>query len=168
VTSTTLDVLGQRIEALAEAVDVSAISFAVAPLTLTPGEEITLTFQLDATVPGTVTVLFLLDGDPLGDPVPVMTGTEMTSARMSPSDLSIGVHRVEMVIEDDPLQVLASRTIGVAATGAGQAPPAPPITPASPTQTASVLPAVGLLALAAAAAVIWHNRRRWILRRSRT
>lgn len=167
VTSTTLEVLGERIDVTSEARSVSAISFSITPLTLTPGDEITLTFELDAVVPGLTTVAFLLDGDPLGKPATVATGIESTFTRQLPSDLSVGSHRIELVTDPEPRQVLASRTVGVAAADAARI-ASPPIAPAATAQSTSLLPAIGLLALAAAAAVTWHNRRRWIPRRTRT
>jgi hypothetical protein len=169
-TTTTLEVLGQRIDINTPARGVSAISFEVAPLTLTPGDDITLTFELDALVPGAANVLFLLDGAALGAPAIATTGTQMSFTRKLPTELSVGAHRVELVTEDDPPEVLASRTVSVAAAGAGQVAPPQAITPASTTGSASTLPVVGLLALgaAAAAAVTWRNRRRWLPRRTHT
>jgi len=125
-----LDVLGQRIEATSGTRGVSAISFTVAPLTSAPGGEITLTLQLDAAVPRAVTVLFLHGGNPLGDPATVTTGKEVTFTRVLPSDLPVGLYRVEMVTEDDPPQVLGSRTIAIV-MDAGKVTPSQPATSAA-------------------------------------
>ena len=167
-TTSTLEVLGQRLDATTRARGVSAASFEVTPLTGTPGDEITLVFELDATAPGFTTVLFLLDGDPLGTPAQVTTGTEMTFTRVLPDDLVVGSHRIELVTDEDPPRVLASRTVGVAASATGQAVLPPPITPVPSQQNASLLPALGVLFLAAISAVTWRNRHRWIPRRTRT
>ena len=164
-TVTTLEVLGQFIEANSATSGVSAISFTVAPLTSAPGDEITLTFQLDAAVPRAVTVLFLHGGNPLGDPARVTTGNEVTFTRVLPSDLPVGLYRVEMVTEDDPPQVLGSRTIAIV-MNAGNVGPIQPIASTTTTQNRWVLPVVGLLGIAALGAAVWQDRWRWLHRRS--
>lgn len=136
----------------------------VAPLTSAPGDEITLTFQLEAAVPRAVNVLFLHGGIPLGDSVRVTTGNEVTFTRVLPSDLPVGLYRVEMVTEDDPPQLLGSRTIAIV-MDAGNVELIQPVAPPT-TQTRWVLPVVGLLALAALGAAVWQDRWRWLHRRS--
>jgi len=170
-TITTLEVLGQRIEAAAAAINVSATAFTVAPLAWAPGDEITVTMQLDAMFPGYSTVLLLLDGNRLGEPATVTTGTESTLSRQLPADLSVGPHRIELVTEEDPSQVLASRTAGVAVTLGALSPPLELGVPGSPAPDESNIPllsAIGVLAIGGAAAGAWRYRRRWLPRRTRT
>jgi PKD repeat protein len=162
----TLEVLGLGIEATVRAIGLSATSFAVAPLVLSPGEEITLTLQLQAQLPGFSEVLFLLDGSQLGEPAAVTTGPEMTFTRVLPADLSVGQHRVEVVTNEDPPRVLASRSVGVAVSRGASTPLEQPAAPSS-MSTTWLLPVIGGLAGAGAIAAVWRNRRRWLPRRTR-
>jgi hypothetical protein len=159
-------VLGQTIEAAAHAIGLSATSFSVAPLAWSPGEEITLTLQLEAVLPGFSEVRFLLDGSPLGEPAAVTTGSELTFTRVLPVDLSVGQHRVEVVTDEDPPQVLASRSVGVAVSLAASTPLEQPLAPSS-MSTTWLLPTIGALAGASLIAAAWRNRRRWLPRRTR-
>ncbi len=156
-----IQVLGETIEAATKAIGLSATSFSVAPLALVPGDEITLTLQFEAIVAGYSQVLFLLDGQQLGEPAAVTTGTELTFTRVLPADLAVGQHRIEVVTEGDPPLVLASRSVGVALTGSGSTPSLPQPAAAASTGTGNVLPAVGLLAIVALIAAGWRNRKRW-------
>ncbi|MGZ8755463.1 MAG: Ig-like domain-containing protein [Acidimicrobiia bacterium] len=162
----TLEVLGLGIEATVRAIGLSATSFTVAPLALSPGEEITLTLQLQALLPGFSEVLFLLDGSQLGEPAAVTTGPEMTFTRVLPADLSVGQHRVEVVTDEDPPRVLASRSVGVAVSLGASTPFEQPAAPSS-MSTTWLLPVIGGLAGAGAIAAVWRNRRRWLPRRTR-
>lgn len=162
----TLEVLDLGIAATVRAIGLSATSFAVAPLALSPGEEITLTLQLQALLPGFSEVLFLLDGSQLGEPAAVTTGPEMTFTRVLPADLSVGQHRVEVVTDEDPPRVLASRSVGVAVGQGASTPLEQPAAPSS-MSTTRLLPVIGGLAGAGAIAAVWRNRRRWLPRRTR-
>jgi MYXO-CTERM domain-containing protein len=138
----------------------------VTPQTWTPGDEIAITLELNATTPGIATVLFLLDGLQLGDPAATRTGTTATFTRVLPSDLSVGSHRIELVDAEDPSQPLASRTVGVAATDAGGVTLPQPNSPATAGTNPSVVPTlVGIAGLLGLGALAWHYRRRWIPRR---
>lgn len=92
------------------------------------------------------------------------TGNEVTFTRVLPADLPVGLYRIEMVTEDDPPQVLGSRTIAIL-MDAGHMGPIRPATPAT-TQNRWVLPVVGLLVVAALGAAVWQDRWRWLHRRS--
>lgn len=167
-TNATLEVLGQMIQATTRAIGLSATSFTVEPLALVPGDEITLTLQLDARVGGISRVIFLLDGLMLGDPAVVTTGAELTFTRVLPADLSVGQHRIEVVTDEDPPEVLASRSVGVAVSLAGQAGSLEPVVLGAQRSTSFLLPVMGVIAIAGMVAATWHNRRRWLPRRTRT
>ena len=167
-TGTTLEVLGQTIEATTSAIGLSATAFSVAPLAWSPGGDIIITLELDAQVPGYSQVLFLLDGSPLGAPAAVTTGTELTFTRVLPQDLSTGQHRIEVVTDEDPPKVLASRSTGIAVSRGGLTAPLEQTLPGSSTSTTPLLPAIAVLAVAAMVAAAWHNRRRWLPRLTRT
>ena len=167
-TNATLEVLGQMIQATTRAIGLSATSFTVEPLALVPGDEITLTLQLDARVGGISRVIFLLDGLMLGDPAVVTTGAELTFTRVLPADLSVGQHRIEVVTDEDPPEVLASRSVGVAVSLAGQAGPLEPVVLGTQRSTSFLLPVMGVIAIAGMVAATWRNRRRLLPRRTRT
>ncbi|MDR9452211.1 MAG: Ig-like domain-containing protein, partial [Acidimicrobiia bacterium] len=121
-TNTTLEVLGEIIEAETPAQGLSATGFSLAPPTLSAGAEIILNVTLVANVPGTADIQFLLDGEPLGGPASVTAtrvsddnNAETTFSRSLPTGIQIGLHRIELVTTDDPPRVLASRTVGVVA-----------------------------------------------------
>jgi hypothetical protein len=148
---------------------VSATAFTVAPLAWLPGDEITVTLRLEAIVSGFSTVLFLLDGSQLGEPAKVTTGVESTFPRRLPDDLSIGQHRIELVTEEDPSRVLASRSVGVSPSA--QSPALENGTPGSTDSDTSgfpLLPILLVLAITAVGTVAWRYRRRWLPRRTRT
>ncbi len=163
----TLEVLGLTLEATSRAFGLSATLFSVAPLAWVPGDEITLTLQLEAVIPGFSQVVFLLDGSPLGDPADVTTGSSLTFTRLLPDDLSVGQHRIEVVTTGDPSQVLASRSVGVAVSSATSESVVGSAAPETSTATTSLLPGLGILVLAGLAAVAWRFRRRWMPARTR-
>jgi PKD repeat protein len=165
-TTTTLQVLGRRIEAATRTIGMSTAVFAVAPITQAPGGEVALTMQLDAMPPRTCQVLFLLDGFPIGEPVFVTTGPELTFTRVLPDDLSVGLHRIEAVTSDDPPRVLASRMIGVTVNPPGQNPLPDPSALESSSSKASLLPPIGGLAIVGTIVMTWY-RRRWLPRHTR-
>jgi MYXO-CTERM domain-containing protein len=145
------------------------MSFLVAPPIVSPGDAITLDLELDAVIPGAATVLFLLDGETLGEPASATTGIAVSVTRTLPSDLSIGRHRVEMVSEDEPTEVLASRTVDVIGAETGQIALPQAVTPAVTAPGNSLIVMLAAVALAAAgAAAGWRYRRRWLPKRMRT
>jgi hypothetical protein len=118
-TTTTLEVLGQVIEANTPAQNLSALAFSLSPPTVSAGGEIFLDVTLAASIPGTAELHFLLDGQPLGETEELTAanglGTSVSFTRTLPTGMQAGLHRIELVTAEDPPEVLASRTIGVVA-----------------------------------------------------
>jgi len=168
-TTTKLEVLGQRIEITSPATGITAMLFLVAPPIVSPGDAITLDLELDAVIPGAATVLFLLDGETLGEPATTATGIRVSVTRTLPSDLSIGRHRVEMVSENDLNEVLASRTVDVVGAETEQVALPQPVTPAVTAPGTSLIVVLGVVVLAAVGAGAgWRYRRRWLPKRRRS
>jgi hypothetical protein len=120
--------LGQTLEAAGPAAGLSATAFSLVPATVAPGSEIALSLTLIARVPGTASVQFLLDGEPLGEPATLRAydssaedATQAVFTRTLPTAMQIGLHRVEVVTVEEPPRILASRTVGVVAGAATSA-----------------------------------------------
>ena len=89
-------------------------NFSLRPAIVGPGDDVRLFATISGDTSGEVQVL--LDGNPLGDPLPLTSAGRLAVTVTVPEGLSSGTHMIQLATTADPPQILGTVDIQVVLT----------------------------------------------------